>query len=107
MKVATVKISEIANHPTKRMDAEYWVEKKSEEKIEPKEKPNPSLFLNVMKVYLDKLLVKKIIPIPYNNAKNEVYFDMLTLISEDEHSVFKQALADFESITDIEDWYND
>jgi hypothetical protein len=101
MKIAKVKISEIAKNPTKRMDAAYWVKKKSEEK------PNPSLFLNVMKVYLDRLLVKKIIPIPYKNAKNEVYFDMLTLIPEDQHSVFKQALADFESITDIEDWYND
>jgi hypothetical protein len=28
MKVATVKISEIAEHPTQRMDAEYWVNKK-------------------------------------------------------------------------------
>jgi len=31
MKVATVKISEIAEHPTKRMDAEYWVNKKDNE----------------------------------------------------------------------------
>ena len=41
------------------------------------EKPNPSLFLNVMRVYLDKMIVKKIIPIEYKNAKNEVYYDML------------------------------
>jgi hypothetical protein len=71
------------------------------------EKPNPSLFLNVMRVYLDKMIVKKIIPIEYKNAKNEVYYDMLDLISVDQQEVFKKALTDFESITDVEGWYND
>ena len=71
------------------------------------EKPNPSLFLNVMSVYLDRMLVKKIIPVEYKNAKNEVYYDMLELIPEEQQGVFKKALVDFESITDIEDWYND
>ena len=28
MKYTTVKISEIAKHPTKRMDAKYWIKKK-------------------------------------------------------------------------------
>lgn len=70
------------------------------------EKPNPSLFLNVMSVYLDRMLVKKIIPIEYKNAKNEVYYDMLDLISADQQDVFKKALIDFESITDVEGWYN-
>jgi hypothetical protein len=32
---------------------------------------------------------------------------MLELIPEEQQNVFKKALADFESITDIEDWYND
>jgi hypothetical protein len=71
------------------------------------EKPSPSLFLNVMSVYLDRMLVKKIIPIEYKNAKNEVYYDMLDLISVYQQDVFKKALADFESITDVEGWYND
>jgi len=71
------------------------------------ENPNPSLFLNVMSVYLDRMLVKKIIPIEYKNAKNEVYYDMLELIPKEQQDVFKKALEDFESITDIEDWYND
>ena len=31
MKVTSVKISEIAEHPTQRMDAEYWVNKKDNE----------------------------------------------------------------------------
>lgn len=71
------------------------------------EKPSPSLFLEAMKVYLDRMLVKKIIPIEYKNAKNEVYLDMLDLFAEDEQAIFKKALADFDSITDIEGWYND
>lgn len=71
------------------------------------EKPNPSLFLNVMSVYLDRMLVKKIIPIEYKNAKNEVYYDMIGLIPEEQQDVFKKALVDFESITDVEGWYND
>jgi hypothetical protein len=29
MKYTTVKISEIRNHPTKRMDAKYWIRKKN------------------------------------------------------------------------------
>jgi len=28
MKYTTVKISEILKHPTKRMDAKYWIKKK-------------------------------------------------------------------------------
>ena len=71
------------------------------------EKPSPSLFLNVMKVYLDRMLVKKIIPIEYKFAKNEVYFDMLNLFAEEDQQIFKKALTDFESITDVEGWYND
>ena len=60
-----------------------------------------------MKVYLDRMLVKKIIPIDYKNAKNQVYLDMLDLFAEDDQAIFKKALADFDSITDIEGWYND
>lgn len=71
------------------------------------EKPSPSLFLEAMKVYLDRMLVKKIIPIDYKNAKNQVYLDMLDLFAEDDQAIFKKALADFDSITDIEGWYND
>ena len=32
MKYTTVKISEILDHPTKRMDAKYWIKKKSKKK---------------------------------------------------------------------------
>ena len=71
------------------------------------EKPSPSLFLEAMKVYLDRMLVKKIIHIDYKNAKNQVYLDMLDLFAEDDQAIFKKALADFDSITDIEGWYND
>jgi hypothetical protein len=71
------------------------------------EKPSPSLFIEAMKVYLDRMLVKKIIPIEYKHAKNEVYLDMLNFFTEEEQPMFKKALADFHSITDVEGWYND
>jgi len=29
MKYTIIKISEIMNHPTKRMDAQYWIRKKN------------------------------------------------------------------------------
>jgi len=32
MKYTTVKISEILKHPTKRMDARYWIKKKLKNK---------------------------------------------------------------------------
>ena len=42
MKYTTVKISEILKHPTKRMDAKYWIKKKL--KKEKSSKPQaPSL----------------------------------------------------------------
>ena len=70
-------------------------------------KPNPENFLNVMQVYLDRLVVKKIIPIEYDNAKEEVYYDLVTSFkSELEQQVFRKAIEDFESITNLKDWYN-
>ena len=33
MKYTTVKLSEIANHPTMRMDAQYWIRKKKDKHI--------------------------------------------------------------------------
>jgi len=71
------------------------------------QKPNPSLFLNVMKEYLNRLSIKKIIPIEYENAKMETYYDMLSLVPSEQQELFKRALNDFESITDIKSWYQD
>ena len=71
------------------------------------QKPNPSLFLNVMKEYLNRLTIKKIIPIEYENAKMETYYDMLSLVPSEQQELFKKALSDFESITDIKSWYQD
>jgi len=34
MKYTTVKISEILKHPTKRMDAKYWIKKKKSYKLQ-------------------------------------------------------------------------
>jgi hypothetical protein len=38
MKYTIVKISEIAKHPTMRLDAKYWIKKKSK-KARPRRKP--------------------------------------------------------------------
>jgi len=35
MKYTTVKISEILKHPTKRMDAKYWIKKKIKKSCKP------------------------------------------------------------------------
>jgi hypothetical protein len=71
------------------------------------EKPNPELFLEAMKDYLNRLTIKKIIPIPYENAKSETYFSMLDIVPKEQHEVFEKAIMDFEAITDVEGWYND
>jgi len=34
MKYTTVKISEILKHPTKRMDAKYWIKKRKSYKLQ-------------------------------------------------------------------------
>jgi hypothetical protein len=71
------------------------------------QKPNPSLFLDVMNEYLNRLTVKKIIPIEYENAKMETYYDMVRLVPLEQQELFKKALDDFDSITDIKGWYED
>ncbi len=71
------------------------------------QKPNPEMFLNVMSVFLNRMRIKSLIPIDYVTAKNEVYFDLASSVPEEQQEVFKKALDDFESITDIEEWYND
>ena len=71
------------------------------------QKPNPSLFLNVMNEYLNRLTLKTIIPIDYENAKMETYYDMVSLVPAEQQELFKKALSDFESITDIKSWYLD
>lgn len=69
------------------------------------QKPNPSLFLSVMSEYLNRLTIKKIIPIDYEQAKMQTYYDMVSLFPTEHQDLFKTALDDFESITDIKSWY--
>lgn len=71
-------------------------------------KPNPELFLNVMKVYLNRLAVKRLIIDNYSIAKEEVYFDMVNQFpDEEQQNVFRKAIDDFDSITNVEEWYNE
>ena len=71
------------------------------------EKPNPVLFLEAMKDYLNRLIIKKMATQTYENAKSEVYYNMLDIVPNEQHEVFKKAIMDFENITDVEGWYND
>lgn len=71
------------------------------------EKPNPALFLKVIDVYLQRLTVKKIIPIDFNTAKNEVFYDMVESVPDGQEDIFRKALINFELATDLEGWYNE
>jgi hypothetical protein len=71
------------------------------------QKPNPSLFLNVMKDYLNRMTIKKIIPIDYEDAKMQTYYDMVSIVPKEQQELFKKALEDFENATDVRSWYED
>jgi hypothetical protein len=69
------------------------------------QKPNPSLFLSVMSEYLNRMHIKKIIPIDYEDARMQTYYDMVSLFPKEHQELFKKALEDFESATDVKSWY--
>ena len=54
------------------------------------------------------MLVKKIIPIPYENAINEVKFDMYELFPDEENKqAFDLIIKNLQEVTDLEGWYKD
>lgn len=75
------------------------------------EKPyklNPAAYVKVLEIFLDRLLVKKIIPIRFEDAVNQVLFDMDTMFEdEDNRKAFREVVRNFEENTDLEGWYND
>ncbi len=75
------------------------------------EKPyklNPAAYVKVLEIFLDRLLVKKIIPIRFEDAVNQVLFDMDTMFEdEDNRKAFREVIRNFEENTDLEGWYND
>lgn len=71
-------------------------------------KPDPRIYVEVLGMFLDRLIVKKIIPIEYKNAINEVKFDMMNMFDDEENKqVFDSVIKNFEEVTDLKGWYED
>ena len=69
-------------------------------------KPDPSIYIKVLEIFLDRMTVKKIIPIDYNNALNEVKFDMVGMFDDEENKkAFELVIKNFEEVTDLKGWY--
>lgn len=71
-------------------------------------KPDPRIYVEVLGMFLDRLIVKKIIPIEYKNAINEVKFDMMSMFSDEEDKqAFELIIKNFEEATDLKGWYEE
>ena len=71
-------------------------------------KPDPRIYVEVLGMFLDRLIVKKIIPIEYKNAINEVKFDMMSMFDDEENKqVFESVIKNFEEVTDLKGWYEE
>ena len=71
-------------------------------------KPDPRIYVEVLGMFLDRLIVKKIIPIEYKNAINEVKFDMMNMFDDEENKqVFDSVIKNFEEVTDLKGWYEE
>lgn len=71
-------------------------------------KPDPRIYVEVLGMFLDRLIVKKIIPIEYKNAINEVKFDMMSMFSDEEDKqAFESIIKNFEEVTDLKGWYEE
>lgn len=69
-------------------------------------KPDPIIYVKVLEIFLDRMTVKKIIPIDYNNALNEVKFDMVGMFDDEENKkAFELVIKNFEEVTDLKGWY--
>ena len=69
-------------------------------------KPKTDAYLKVLEIFLDRMLVKKIIPIDYKNALNEVVLDMTEMFADDENkAAFKAVIDNLIEVTDLEGWY--
>ena len=76
--------------------------------MEKSNKPDPNSYLKVLEIFLDRMLVKKIIPIDYKNAINEVKFDMMSMFPDEENKqAFESIIKNLEEVTDLKGWYED
>jgi hypothetical protein len=71
-------------------------------------KPDPIIYVKVLEIFLDRMTVKKIIPIEYENAINEVKFDMVGMFDDEENKkAFESVIKNFEEVTDLKGWYEE
>jgi hypothetical protein len=74
--------------------------------MEQKEKTNPTAYVKALVIFLDRLLVKKIIPIPFEDAVQQVLFDMDSMFEdEDNRQAFRKVIGKFQEMTNLEGWY--
>jgi hypothetical protein len=74
--------------------------------MEQMSKPDPIIYVKVLEIFLDRMTVKKIIPIDYKNALNEVKFDMVGMFDDEENKkAFELVIKNFEEVTDLKGWY--
>jgi hypothetical protein len=71
-------------------------------------KPDPNIYVKVLGMFLDRMIVKKIIPIEYENAINEVKFDMMNMFPDEENKqAFESIIKNLEEVTDLKGWYEE
>ena len=71
-------------------------------------KPDPIIYVKVLEIFLDRMIVKKIIPIEYENAINEVKFDMMNMFPDEENKqAFESIIKNLEEVTDLKGWYEE
>ena len=74
--------------------------------MENQEKINTTAYVKVLDIFLDRLTVKRIIPIPYKNAVNEVLYDMDSMFDDEENrKAFRGVIDNFTEQTNLEGWY--
>jgi hypothetical protein len=74
--------------------------------MEKMSKPDPIIYVKVLEIFLDRMTVKKIIPIDYKNALNEVKFEMVGMFDDEENKkAFELVIKNFEEVTDLKGWY--
>jgi hypothetical protein len=74
--------------------------------MEQMSKPDPIIYVKVLEIFLDRMTVKKIIPIEYKNAINEVKFDMMNMFPDEENKkAFELVIKNFEEVADLKGWY--
>jgi len=76
--------------------------------MEQMSKPDPIIYVKVLEIFLDRMIVKKIIPIEYENAINEVKFDMMNMFPDEENKqAFESIIKNLEEVTDLKGWYEE